>query len=976
MAGSRPCEPLVGALACVSCDGDPSALARIDGRVGADLARVILRWLGSKLHVTDTEAVVGGLTSLLGRDTECAQLDGMIAAIRQGESRTLVVQGEAGVGKTALLEYAVESASDMHVSRAIGVESEMELPFAALHQVCGPMLDRLGRLPPPQREALEVVFGLNGGTAPDGFLVGLAVLTLLSEAVEEHPLLCAVDDAQWLDHASARTLAFVARRLFAEPVGLVFVAREPGEELRGLPLLDVQGLSDEDARALLSSVVRFLLDEPVRDRIVAETNGNPLALLELPRGLTATQLASGFQLLGAPGLSGPIEESFLRRVRALPAETHTLLLVAAAEPVGDPLLVWRAAERLGIPPSAAAAAETEGLLAIGERITFRHPLVRSAVYRSASPPERRSAHQALAEVTDRKIDPDRRAWHLAAATPGPDEHVALELEHSAARAQARGGLAAAAAFLQRSVALTRDPNRRADRALAAAQANLRAGAFDAALGLLATAEAVALDELQRARVDLLRGQIALTSSAGREAPAQLLKAAKRLEPLDVRLARETYLDAWGAAMFAGRLAGSDTLFDVSQAARSAPQPTYPPHPSDLLLDGLAALITEGRAAAAPTLRQAVRAFRDEEMSIENGLQWGVLASSAAVSVWDFESWEAIITRQADLARAAGALAALSIVLHGQGIVVTWCGNFAAAASPIAEAITVTEATGTRIAPYGAVLLAAFRGREAEASRLIDATIEDATAGGEGLAVQYAHWASAVLYNGLGRYEKALAAARLASEEAPELFVSVWALPELIEAATRSGKAGLAAEALERLAEATNASGADWGLGLAARSRALLSDGDAADSLYHQAIERLSRTRLRPELARAYLLYGEWLRREGRRVDAREQLHTAHDMLDAIGMEAFAERARRELLATGETVRKRSEETRDQLTPQEQQIALLARDGLSNPEIGARLFLSPRTVEWHLHKVFGKLGISSRKTLHDALPGRDLEAPPV
>jgi DNA-binding NarL/FixJ family response regulator len=725
-------------------------------------------------------------------------------------------------------------------------------------------------------------------------------------------------------------------------------------------------LRNGDARALLGSVVRFRLDEQVRDRIVAETRGNPLALSELPRGLTATQLADGFGLVGAHALPERIEESFLRRLEALPAETRLLLLVAAAEPVGDPLLVWGAAERLGIDGSAAAPAATEGLLAIGERVTFRHPLVRSAVYRSASPQERSVVHHALAEVTDTQVDADRRAWHLAAVATGPDEVVALELERSAGRAQARGGLAAAAAFLQRSVALTQDPARRTDRALAAAQACLYAGAFDAALGLLATAEAGAVDELQHARVDLLRGQVA-SASAGTEAPAQLLKAAQRLERLDVELARETFLDAWGAALFAGRLARAGDLLDVSRAARSAPRPVHPPYPSDLLLDGLALLISEGRAAAAPTLRRAVSAFRGEGISVKKGLQWGVLASSAAVEIWDFESWDTVITRQMELARDAGALVPLSIALNGEGIVVAWCGDFAAAARVIVEADAVTEATGTRIAPYGAMLLAALRGREAEAWALIEAAIKDATAGGEGLAVQYAQWATAVLYNGLGRYQDALTAAQQASDVTPELYISVWALPELMEAAIRSGNAELARGALARLVESANASPTDWGLGIAARAQALLSEGETTERLYREAIERLHRTRLRPELARAHLLYGEWLRREGRRLDARQQLRTAHDMFAAIGMEAFAERARRELITTGEKVRKRTVQARDQLTPQEEQIARLAREGLSNPEIGARLYISPRTVEWHLHKVFAKLGVTSRKGLESALP---------
>jgi DNA-binding CsgD family transcriptional regulator len=919
--------------------------------------------------MADRPAAVGQV-KLRGRRSECAVLDGMLAAVREGESRTLVVRGEAGVGKTALLAYLLERASGCRIVRAAGVESEMELAFASLHQLCAPMLDRVGRLPAPQRDALEIAFGLRAGAAPDRFLVGLAVLSLLSDVAEERPLLGVVDDAQWLDQASAQALAFAARRLVAEQVGLVFAAREAAEELRGIPDLEVRGLGNGDARALLGSVVRFRLDEQVRDRIVAETRGNPLALLELPRGFTATQLADGFGLLGEHALPERIEESFLRRLEALPAETRLLLLVAAAEPVGDPLVVWGATERLGIDGSAAAAATTEGLLAIGERVTFRHPLVRSAVYRSASPQERSAVHQALAEVTDAQADADRRAWHLAAAATGPDEAVALELERSAGRAQARGGLAAAAAFLQRSLALTRDRARRTDRALAAAQASLQAGAFDAALRLLATAEAGSLDEVQNARAELLRGQIAFASGVGSDAPPLLLKAAQRLERLDPKLARETYLDAWGAALFAGRLA----LLEVSRAARSAPPPAHPPRPSDLLLDGLATLITDGHTAAAPMLRRATSVFASNEVSAEDSFRWGWLVPGACTALWDDESYYAINARQLQLARDAGALARLPIDLTALAVYMTRWGDFARAAEAIAEVDAVTSATATRIAPYGAMMLAAFRGRELEASTLIESAIKDATAGGQGTGVQTAQWVAAILFNGLGRYEQALAAARQASEG--NISVNDWALTELIEASTRTGEDRLAADALERLAEATHASDTDWGLGIEARSRALVSEGETAERLYREAIKRLGRTRLRPELARAQLLYGEWLRREGRRTDARAQLRTAHELLVAIGMEAFAGRARIELQATGERVRRRTVETHDELTAQERHIAQLARDGLSNAEIAARLFLSPRTVEWHLRKVFTKLGISSRMGLHDALPSRDLTVAPV
>ncbi len=908
-------------------------------------------------------------TRLRGRRVEREALDRLIANARADTSGTLVLRGEAGVGKTALLDDLAAHASESRVVRAAGVESEMELAFAALHQLCMPFLDRLDRLPDPQRDALGTAFGLRNGGAPDRFLVGLAVLTLLSEVAEERPLLCLLDDAQWLDQASAQVLGFVARRLAAEGVVIIFAVREPSAtvDLAGLPELKVGPLHDADARELLATAIPGRLDESVRDRILTEAGGNPLALLELPRAWTPAVVAGGFGLPDGASVSGRIEESFRQRLMPLPDHSRRLLVVAAAEPVGDPVRILAAAERLGIPGEAAGLATTAGLLDIGARFRFRHPLVRSVVYAEATPSERRLAHAALAEATNPNLDPDRRAWHLAAAAAGPDEVVALELERSAGRAQARGGLAAAAAFLQRAFELTSEPDRRTDRGLAAAQACLHAGEFDAALALLAAVDVAPLDEAQRARADLLRGHIAFASSAGSDAPPRLLKAAQRLESIDVDLARETYLDAWGAALFAGRLATAGDLLEVSRAAKSAPPLTHPVRPSDLLLDGLATLITEGRSAAAPALRRATSAFVGDEAATQENFRWGWLTTISSNVLWDEESWHTINARQLQAARDAGALARLPIDLTASAILIAWRGDFAGAAAAIGEAVAVTEATGTRMAPFAAMLLAAFRGREAEAGRLIQATIKGATAGGQGIGVQYAHWVASILYNGLGRYEEALAGAQQASEESPELFLSAWALPELIEASARSGKLRAGVEALVRLTEATSAAEGDWALGLQARSRALLSTGKNAEDAYLEGIDRLSRTRLRPELGRAYLLYGEWLRREGRRLDARGHLRSAYDLFAAIGMEAFAERARHELQATGEIVRKRSVETLDDLTSQELQIARLAGDGRTNPEIGAQLFLSPRTVEWHLRHVFMKLGVGSRKELGAALP---------
>jgi DNA-binding CsgD family transcriptional regulator/tetratricopeptide (TPR) repeat protein len=903
---------------------------------------------------------------LLGRRSECEKLDRLLDAVRAGQSRALVVVGEPGLGKTALLDYASERATGCRVVRAAGVQSEMELAFAALQQLCAPMLDRLESLPGPQRDALSVAFGLSAGNAPNRFLVGLAALSLLSEMAQEQPLLCVVDDAQWLDLASAQILAFVARRLLAESIAVVFATREASADLTGLPELTLEGLSDAKARELLDSVIKAPVDERVRDRFVAETRGNPLALLELPHGNTANWFTGGFALPDALPISGRIEESFRRRIDALPAETQRLLLVAAAEPLGEPALVWRAAELLGIGAEAAAPATAAGLVELGARVRFRHPLVRSAVYRAASLEERQTAHGALADATDPEVDPDRRAWHRAHSTPGLDEDVAAELERSADRAQARGGLAAAAAFLERATELTPEPARRAQRALAAAQAKHQAGASDVARRLLATAEAGPLEESQRAQVELLRAQIAFVVSRGRDAPPLLLEAAERLEPLDVTLARQTYLDALWAAIFVGPLADGSGVVEVAKAARSVPPAPEPPRAADLFLDGLAVLITDGHAAGAPTLKRALSDFGGDDISSEEGLRWSWLACHVARFMWNDERWEVLSTRHLQLARDAGALAVLHVALNQRVGIHLHAGELAPAASLLEEAEAVAEMTGSQLAPYGALALAAWRGREADLSELVGTSMNELMARGQGAGLAIISWASALLYNGLGRYEEALATAQQASENPHELLFSTWALVELIEAAVRSRTPGLGADALQRLSDTTRASGTDWALGIEARSRALLSDNEAAELLYREAIERLARTRIRAELARAHLLYGEWLRRERRRHDAREQLRTAHDMFTTMGIEGFAERAERELLATGESARKRTVETSGDLTPQEAQIARLARDGLSNPEIGSQLFISPRTVQYHLHKVFSKLEISSRTQLDRVL----------
>jgi DNA-binding CsgD family transcriptional regulator len=907
--------------------------------------------------------MTGATEGLRGRRSECAHLDRLVAGVRGGQGQVLIVRGEAGIGKSALLDHLSGNADGCRVAHACGVEAEMELPFAGLHLLCAPMLDLADNLPPPQRAALAVAFGLEFGGPPDRFLVGAAVLSLLAEVSDRQPLLCVIDDAQWLDQASAQALTFVGRRLFADRIGLVFGVRDPATapEWRGFPELVVGGLADEDAGALLDAVVPGRLDEHVRDRIVAETRGNPLALLELPRGLTAAELAGGFERPDARPLASQIEQNFIQRVQLLPPPTQRLLLTAAAEPVGDVPLLMRALRNLGIPVSEAGPAEAAGLIELGARVRFRHPLVRSATYRAAVSADRRAVHQALAEAIDPSLDPDRHAWHRAQAADQPDEDVAGELIASADRAQRRGGIAATAAFLQRATELTPDPATRAGRALAAAQATLRAGAFEPALKLLVTAEESSTDELQQATVNLLRAQIAFASGHGATAAQLLLDAARRFEPLDLDVARDTYLDAFMAAMFAGVLAPGSPQTEVALAARAAPQPkTRRKH--DLLVETLAVSFTDGYPAAVPLARKVIEAFADQSRAEPSDLRWLWLASRTAVDLWDYEQWDALTARHVRLARELGDLTELPLVLNSRLMMLLFGGDSAAAASLLAEIRTIADATGIGLAPYGAIGLAVMRGRVEEATPLIAAAMDDVMARGEGAGFSYTHWASAVLMNSVGRYPEALASAQAASAEPKDLGVASWALPELIEAAARTGQRELATDALDRLAELTRASGTDWALGLLDRSAALVTTGPEAEAGYQAAIERLGRTRVRMDLARSHLLYGEWLRRAGRRQDARAQLRTAYELLTTAGSDAFADRARHELAAAGEAVGERTGRAADTLTAQEAHIAELAGAGLTNAQIGAQLFLSQHTVEWHLRKVFTKLGITSRRQL--------------
>ncbi|MDT5186437.1 MAG: hypothetical protein QOI29_4595, partial [Mycobacterium sp.] len=727
---------------------------------------------------------------LLGRHNECAALETGLATVRKGQSWALVLRGEAGVGKTALLNYLVQQATGCQVVRAAGVQSEMELAFSGLHQLCAPSLDRADRLPTPQRGALLTAFGVCAGDPPDRFLVSLAALGLLGEVARERPLVCVIDDAQWLDRASAQALAFIARRLVAESIALVFSARETAEgaELTGLPTLVVEGLPLGDARALLRSAVCGPVDDRIFDRLIAETRGNPLALLELPRGFTRAELSAGFALLEPRTVSERIEQGYRRRLAVLDRETLQLLLVAAAEPLGDPVLVWRAAERLGIGMDALGPASAAGLLEIGTCIRFRHPLVRSAIYWAASPEQRRTAHGALADATSGEGDPDRRAWHHAQAASLPDDDIAVELEASADRAQARGGPAAAAAFLERAAQLTPDPAIRADRALAAARAAHQAGEPDTALRLLSIAYAGPPDKPRLAHVDELRAQVEFANNRGGDAAALFLRAATRLELFDARLARDAYLDGLCAAMFTGSFTGDHGLAQVARAARAAPSVAQSSRPHDVLLDGLATRFSDGYAAGVPALKQALNAFVVSELTAEEGRRWLWLAHCTAVDVWDEKTWAVLPDLQVKLIRDSGSLATLPLALSMRIGAHVLFGELSAGASLIAELAKVTEVTGGYLAPYGALLLAAWEGRETDAVASIDTTHDEVARRGEGIGLAFACWSKALLYGSLGKYELAIDAAHQVVALPHELGAPTWgALVETIEAASRCGQ---------------------------------------------------------------------------------------------------------------------------------------------------------------------------------------------
>ncbi len=912
---------------------------------------------------------------LLGRSNECAALDELLDVVRRGESRVLVSRGEPGVGKTALLERAVDAASGFRIVRAFGVEAEMELPFAALQTLCAPMLDRLDRLPEPQRAAIGTAFGLSGGAPPEQLLVSLAALSLLADASREQPVLCVIDDAQWLDRASAQALAFVARRLLADPVAVLFATRGPSQELAGLPELSLQGLDDDAARALLAWVIAGPLDERVRDRVVTETRGNPLALLELPRGRTPAELALGFGVPDAVPLSGRIEDHYRQRIDELPEETQRLLLIAALAPLGEPGRVGRAGKLLGVGAGAEQPAVMSGLLEAD--LQFHHPLVRSAVYRAATAEQRRCVHLALAKVTDLEADPDHRAWHRSQAANGPDEDVAEELERSAGRAQKRGGRAAAAALLERSAELTPEPQRRALRLLLAAHAQMMAGASDRAQALLDQSLPDLGDVPLRAQAMRMQGVIRFSDGRGGETPSLLFQAAMGLKDTDPRLARDVLMEAFEAAMWAGRLTSGTTPLAVAQSARGMPGPEGDDHVGSLLLTAYTRRLTDRYPTAVEGWRRAIAAYVDE-LRGQPELKWDGLVWNATGELLDFEGHYATAREWARVSREQGALATLPGALNA----LAWCevlaGRIGAAEALVAEAEGIARATGAPATPGASEILKlgilCWRGDERKVRPVADGVAAEAVARGQGLGITIIEYLLTILELGLGRYEEArLHALRVFDEDV--LWFGTYALADAVEATARSGDADGAEAARERLRERAQATRTPWALGLLARADAMLASDDRAENAYRESLDHLGHSGLATELARTHLLYGEWLRRLRRRRDARVHLRAAHQMFGAMGAAAFAQRARVELLATGEHARVRAPETRDQLTPQEQQIARLAAEGESNAQIAAHLFISPHTVAYHLHKVFGKLDVSSRNQLSRALRDQLAPTPP-
>jgi len=911
--------------------------------------------------------VPGGM---VGRSGDCRALDDLVEAVRGGLSRSLVIVGEPGIGKTRLLEYTAEAADGVRVVSIAGVESELRLGFAALHRMLVPFADRIGVLPVPQRDALGSAFGLAAGPPADRFLVGLGVLTLLAGVAAEQPLIWLVDDAQWLDRESLEVLGFVGRRLHADRIGLLFGTREASPELTaldGLPTRYLSGLEPAAARALLATTVSGSLNARVAARIVTETGGNPLALLELARQLTPDQLAGRSPLPQRMPVGRRLQGHFLRQVKMLPPATGSVLLLASAVSRDDPAVLWRAAALLDLGPGAADPAVAQNIISVHPRVAFRHPLIRSAVYEGARSGDRVRVHDALARIARQDGDLDQAAWHRAAATVVADEDVAADLERSAARAGQRGGYAARAAFLARAAELTPDTAKRAVRLFAAAQAHLAAG--DAALAEASLDHAAPwLPAGLHGAAQRLRASVAVFFSRHKDAPVLLLDTVAAVDPPDVPLIRELLFEAMQAALVARQHTTGTTPVDVAHAALQAPRdPAQVVTATGLLLDGFATRIAVGYPPAVPVLRAAVAALFTGEQPAPADLPATILGWFAADDLWDDGGRRAMLKRAEDLQRRHGALGALRITLAGLTTGEVWAGRPDQAEASYLEAAEISSSIGVPTPATTGVLLElrAWQGREQESRALAEMTAQWGQQRGAAILEVFALMGLTVLELGLGRYAEALIwGLRIYDDDPPGFGNRV--LPEIVEAGARGGDHSAAHTALSRLADRATASGTPWALGMLARSRALLAHDADAETSYRAAIGHLTGTAVRTELARAHLLYGEWLRRQRRRNDARAQLRTACDMFDAMGAAAFARRTRAELLAAGDRPRQPAQRPGPDLTPQEMQVSDLAAAGASNAQIATHLFVTTSTVEYHLTKVFRKLGITSRRQLAAAL----------
>jgi DNA-binding CsgD family transcriptional regulator len=893
--------------------------------------------------------------AVLDRRTERAAIDRVLGAVRGGFSGTLVLRGGHGTGKTTLLEYAVDSARDLRISSVVGVESEINLEFGALHQLLVPFMSLLTTLPVPQRDAMKIAFGLEEGPPPDLFLVALAALTLLSRAAEEQPLLCVIDDGHWLDVESAHVLGFVARRLYADRVGFIAAVGEPGAQqvFEQLPTITVGGLPDAEARELLGLVADGPLDAQVAERILSDTHNNPLALVELGTEYTAAQLSGRASLPEPLPLGQRLRDRFLGQVRSLPSEAQTFVLLAAADVTGERSRLWRAAAQADIDADAAAAeTDTAGVLEFsGDSVRFRHPLMRSAVYHGTIDGDRRRAHAALSEAGTSDADRDRRAWHRAAATIIPDEELASELQDAAERARARGGYASAAALLRRSAELTPGDGRRAERKVTLAEAELRAGHAERARELVDAALPRLTDDVARGLAKQLNGEIRFAQGSAAEAAVMLADAARALAP-DENMARDTILEALQAAIWAGP---TETRKIASLAPDFPPVSSASPSVCDLLLEGYSARFTVGYHASIGPLRAAVTALRADDLDPVVGLRWFALGAAAAGSLWDEQAVLDLSDRWARTARTLGALTILPVALAFQAIGGWLTGRFGDAEARLAE-MRELQANG---------LLLAYRGHITEARAAGVTQIHESTARGQRGPADIGRYIVAVADLFGADYEAATSTALAVIEDDPA-FTAEAALPELIEAATRAGNREVAATAYKTLSERALAAGTPWALGLRARCEALLDEGEYAEDAYLESLSQLTRSRVTVDLARTHLLYGQWLRRAKRRRDARTELRTAQDMFAAMGADRFAEQAATELRATGERARARRPETIFDLTPQEARVAGLAADGASNNEIAAQLFISPSTVDYHLRKVFRKLNVTSRTQLARSL----------